>query len=65
MSVELILGNGVEANAPKALFHTNIPIDPILNRYAVNKDGDRFLMLEQNISDKVNLVVNWTSELEN
>lgn len=58
MSVEIETTSGLEPTVPKQLFQTSISPNPLWNQYSVSKDGKRFLVLEREESDQINLVLN-------
>ncbi|MBN1908002.1 MAG: serine/threonine-protein kinase, partial [Deltaproteobacteria bacterium] len=58
--------NSLTPGLPTPLFRTNIPADPVLDQYAVTRDGQKFITLnwgvEGNLS--INVVVNWFEEFK-
>jgi hypothetical protein len=65
-------GSALEVATPKALFRTEI-LGGLGGgatnswRYAVSKDGQRFLInstMEQSVSAPITIVTNWTAELK-
>jgi Tol biopolymer transport system component len=62
MAVEIRIGAGFQAGVPKRLFKASVTGTP----YGVSADGRRFLMpvpVESNNIGLINVVVNWTAEL--
>jgi Tol biopolymer transport system component len=67
MSVE-VKGDGreFEAGVPKVLFETILSSNATRNRYAVSRDGQRFLMVtmpKDQVHPEIHVLVNWEAGL--
>ena len=59
MYVEVKPGPDAETGAPQALFQTGIGVNPLWNQYCVTADGQRFLTIEPDEREQIELIVNW------
>jgi Tol biopolymer transport system component len=64
MSVQIQLGSTIEADSPQALFTSAIAVNPQWNQYCVTADGQRFLMIEPEENEQINVVTNWPENLK-
>jgi len=67
MAVEINPGAKFEPGMPHQLFETGISVSPQVEQYAPHPDGKRFLSLkpsEQSAVFQFNVILNWTSLLE-
>jgi serine/threonine protein kinase len=71
MIVPLSAGLLRQANAPKLLFPTRIPVNCSGSQYAASRDGQRFLMVEPDSekesiesSEPLHVLINWTSSIK-
>ena len=64
MAVDVKLGGSPEIGTPQALFEAHFAWDT--RNYAPSADGRRFLFVERagEPSPKINVVLNWTTELK-
>ena len=66
MVVDIRTNTKIESGIPRALFDTNLSVDPFRDQYAVTPDGQRFLLLKP-LADKasapITVILNWTSQL--
>jgi len=66
MGVDVNLQPSFEVGAPKLLFQTTIARYEAPNRYAVSRDGQRFLINSavEEVSHTMTVVLNWTVEIK-
>jgi eukaryotic-like serine/threonine-protein kinase len=66
MSVDVKTGGGsIEQGVPKPLFSTDVDNYTLPNRYAISRDGKRFLVnngIESTSTKPIAVVVNWTAD---
>jgi dipeptidyl aminopeptidase/acylaminoacyl peptidase len=66
MAVEVTTGQGLDVSVPKVLFHTHASDADGRNRYAVSRDGQRFLIesrVNHPASTSITVVLNWPTVL--
>lgn len=61
----LNLSDHLRFGRPEILFHSEVPVDPVVDQYAVTKDGQRFLVIRP-VEDEepIALVKNWRANLK-
>lgn len=60
MLVKVELRNGsLQTSTPEPLFQTDISVKHNWNQYCVTADGQRFLTVVPEESDRIQLVINW------
>lgn len=62
MAVDLRIDATVDAGVPRPLFNTRLSVDPIRDQFAVNADGQRFLVQAPVVGGAptpITVVVNW------
>ena len=67
MSVEVKeVADHLELGAPREVFKTRVEAWPHVELYDVTRDGQRFIMMVpvESLTSQLNVVVNWTSVLE-
>jgi hypothetical protein len=45
MAVDIRAGAAIDAGGPRSLFRTNLPVNFMVDQYAVTPDGQRFLLM--------------------
>ena len=65
MAVETRLGATLETSDPTSLFQAPIGVNPIIDQYAVARDGQRFIFCapDNSSGQPITVVVNWTAGL--
>jgi len=65
MAIDTTLGASLEANDPVSLFQAPISVNPLIDQYAVARDGQRFIFCVPGHSagQPITVVVNWTAGL--
>jgi len=66
MSVDLSRGTMLTTGVPRILSQTPLRVDPVLDQYMVNGDGQKFIFLEpveEEDRRPINVVLNWTAGL--
>ena len=65
MAVDTRLGATLETSDPTSLFQAPIGVNPIIDQYAVARDGQRFIFCAPGNSSgqPITVVVNWTARL--
>jgi eukaryotic-like serine/threonine-protein kinase len=68
MSVPLVIGAALKTEAPKMLFQSGVPVNSVLNQYAVGANGQRFLLVERaedplEAREPLHVVSNWQAAL--
>jgi serine/threonine protein kinase len=56
----------IRIGTPRALFHTTVAMDPLLDQYAVSADGQRFLVnvpFDSPEQTSINVILNWPAML--
>jgi hypothetical protein len=56
----------IRIGTPRALFHTTVAVDPLLDQYAVSADGQRFLVnvpFDSPEQTSINVILNWPAML--
>ena len=65
MAVGVTTGASFEASAPRPLFQTPIPVNPVLTQYAVTGDGQRFILgTPLGEEEPITVMLNWTAGLK-
>ena len=65
MAIRTTLGASFEATDPVGLFQAPISVNPVIDQYAVARDGQRFMLCAPGYSggQPITVVVNWTAGL--
>jgi eukaryotic-like serine/threonine-protein kinase len=68
MSVPLVIGAALKTEAPKMLFQSGVPVNPVVTKYAVGANGQRFLLVERakdplEAREPLHVVTNWQAAL--
>ena len=66
MAIETKLGASLEASDPASLFQAPISMNPLIDQYAVARDGQRFIFCapgHSSAGQPITVVVNWTAGL--
>jgi hypothetical protein len=67
MAVDTQLGTAVTAGSPRPLFQTGISVSPLVDQYAVTRDGQRFIIMKpiaNTAPTGLTVVVNWPGLLK-
>ena len=64
MAIPTTTGAAFDRGAPVSLFQAPISVDPIIDQYAVTRDGQRFIFGALDDSEApITVVVNWAAGL--
>lgn len=65
MAVDTRLGATLKTSDPTSLFQAPIAVNPVIDQYAVARDGQRFIFCApgDSTSQPITVVVNWTAGL--
>ena len=66
MAIDTKLGASLEASNPASLFQAPISVNPLIDQYAVARDGQRFIFCapgHSSAGQPITVVVNWTAGL--
>ena len=62
MALDVTMGVG---GAPRPLFQTPIPVNPVIDQYAVTGDGRRFILgTRLGEEEPITVMLNWTAGLK-
>jgi serine/threonine protein kinase len=65
MALDLTMGPSFVAAAPRPLFQTPIPVNPLIDQYAVTGDGRRFILgTRLGEEEPLTVMLNWTAGLK-
>jgi serine/threonine protein kinase len=65
MAVDVRNGDTLETGAPRPLFHADVPVSSVLDQYDVTRDGQKFLIVENDanaVSPPIHVLVNWAKK---
>jgi Tol biopolymer transport system component len=65
MAVDVTTGPSFEATAPRPLFQTPIPVNPVIDQYVVSGDGRKFILgMPLGEEEPITVMLNWTAGLK-